>query len=121
MKAVHIDPVCRRVSGAQNRGNSVYTELSAEYVQCFRKMSFCDNRKWRKCILACAEPVLWIAISACIPMLSSSIEASLAEAHIVTLAVAHVFLSHLQQTWYGLENHALVLLRTLVATYLKKY
>jgi hypothetical protein len=80
MKAVHIDPVCRRVSGAQNRGNSVYTELSAEYVQCFRKMSFCDNRKWRKCILACAEPVLWIAISACIPMLSSSIEASLAEA-----------------------------------------
>ena len=102
-----------------HKGLLVYRELSEEYVFCFRNICAKENNRWRRSILTCLEPVLWIAMSTRIPMIRESVDKSLSDAHIIVLAVANQFLQHLEETWYALGNNALSDLRRSVVKHLK--
>jgi hypothetical protein len=97
---------CLRVECAHGRGSMLETELINEFVTCFRKVAIIE-RKWAGCLKSCAPQALWVALTASIPILSDTTEEVIKSMDRVLLMVTKVFICHLRETWYGVENSEL--------------
>lgn len=116
-------PPCNRVKCVKDRGYAIYNELEMEYAVCFRNVGRGRQLGWRKslyiCLQMCAPAAMWVAMSTTIPMLNKSIEDGIRGMEYVALFVTKLFLAHLKQTWFGIDNDALERLYCTVCTQLK--
>ena len=114
--------VCGEHADCYQKGKLVYTDLCEEYKICFRRVIRNDAdssaSKWKHAVAKCLESALWIAMSSRMPMVHEQLENFLSNAHVVLLGIATVFLEHLQETWFGLDNHRLASIRQAVNRHL---